>query len=159
MRGESNEKKSTYILLWVLSLVCAAGIIFAVCAGAAHTAVSEASLSAARASIGHIEAVLHLAEKTAEENGYGQASTVYENMLVSYDDDASASLSNHERYVLQTMLESFGEQREFDFAITRYAEGDDDKIQIYYFPVRGRTDVQIDEYYVMQDGQVSRKNG
>lgn len=154
-----NEERAVKTMPWVLAMVCMAAIIFSLCGGAAFTAVKDARLSAARASIGQIEAVLLLAEKSAQENNYGAPPAVYQNVLKSYDDGAGVILSDYERYVLKTMLDSFGTARSFDFAITRYQQGNSIYTQVYYFPVRGRTDVRTDRYYLMEGSSVTEKNG
>lgn len=154
MQLHSGDKKE-YSAVWITAIVCTAVVIFAICGGAAYTAVQQARLTAAKASIGQIEAVLLLAEEKSLQDGLGPVPEAYENLIKSYDGAAAANLTPYENYILNAMLDSFGPNREFDFAVTRYQDSAGQHLQIYYFPQRGRTDLKIDRYYVMYDGKVS----
>lgn len=155
----SNEKRNLPATVWLMILACAVAVIFALCAGGAYAGIREAQLTAARASVGHIEAVLLLAEKNAAEAGMGQPPSSYSNLLKSYDDANSANLPDYEKYVLDRMLDSFGPQRDFDFAISRREDGTGRNVEIYYFPSIGRNDTGRDHYYLYSGGQIVEKNG
>lgn len=158
MQKTNTDNEKMPVALWGLALVCIAAIIFSLCGGAAYTAIRQARLSAAKASIGQIEAVLFLAEDNAEKNGYGPAPAIYGNLLKSYDQSSEASLTEYERYVLKAMLESFGTERDFDFAITRFEDSAGIHTQVYFFPYRGHTDMRRSRYYQMTGGQVVEYN-
>lgn len=158
MQDSAQNRRGASNALWLLALVCVAVTVFALCAGAAYSGIRAARFDAARAHIGQIEAVLLLAEKAAEENGLGQPPEVYENLLKSYDDKTEITISAYERYVLDSMIESFGSARGFDFAVTRFADGAGVHTQVYYFPTRGGTDLRSDHYYLLSDGAVLEKN-
>lgn len=159
MKNKAAVKELPPTTLWVIALVCVATIIFAICGGAAFASIRQARLTAAQASCGQIEAVLFLAEIKAEQNGLGTRPSTFSDLLKSYDTAAETALSPYERFVLQAMMESFGSHRSFDFAVTRFEDGAGVHTQIYLFPVRGRTDVRRDRYYLMADGLVTEYNG
>lgn len=154
-----NDSLIGNVPLWVLSMVCVAVVCFALSAGAAYSHVREARLSAARASVGQIEATLLLAERYAEENGYGPPPAAYDNVLRSYDTSSNNQLTPQEQYVLSAMLEMFGARRDFDFAVSRVADGSATQTQIYYFPVKGKTDARFDRHYQKIGGKVAEING
>lgn len=154
---QTNENKRN-TGLWVLAIVCVAIIVLSLAGGAAYTAVREAHFSAAKANIGHIEAVMLLAESKAEKDGLGAAPEVYDNVIKSYGDGQAQSLTAYEKYILAFMLDSFGPKRDFDFAVTRYQDASGAYMQVYYFPVAGRTDMKRDRYYVLNGNNVSEKN-
>lgn len=158
---DSNiDKKNTNTGLWITALILVAVVCFALCGGVAFSSIRQAELSAAKANLGQIEAVLLLAERYAEDNGYGPAPATYENVLRSYDDTTSiAKLTPQEKYVLDAMLEMFGQSRDFDFAITRITDGAGIQTQIYYFPVKGKTDARIDRHYLQIGDTIAEKNG
>lgn len=151
-----NEKKSPLLYLFIMAAV--AIILFVLCGGAAYTAVKSARLSAARASIGHVEAVLLLAEVRAEQDGLGPPPETYQNLIKSYDDGTGASLTPYENYILAAMLDTFGSARDFDFAVTRYQDGAGLHTQVYFFPYLGQTDMKRSRYYLLQGSTVSENN-
>lgn len=154
----TDGKRHGNTALWVTSLVAVAIIVFAICGGAAYTAVGQARLSAARASIGHIEAVLLMSEMRAEKDGLGEPPPAYQNLIKSYDDSSSVIPTSYEKYILTTMNESFGPGRDFDFAVTRYQDSGGSHVQVYYFPNAGRTDMRRDRYYLLTGGVVTEHN-
>lgn len=158
MLQTSEEKKGAPTFVWVVALVCVGAIIFALCGGAAYASVQQAKVSAAKASIGHIEAVLLLAEKEAEDSGLGAPPAAFSTLLKSYDSAGAAILPEYERTVLTLMLDSFGVGRDFDFAINRFSDGAGAHTQIYFFPVRGKTNVGTDKYYLLSAGQLTENN-
>ena len=129
-------------------------MVFALCAGAAYSAVQEAQFAAAKAGIGQIEATLFLAEKKAEADGMGAPPDAYTHMLRSYGAGAEESLNAYEKYVLNALLDSFGPNRGFDFAVTRYKDASGEHIEVYFFPVRGQTNTNNDRYYQMRADEV-----
>lgn len=159
MHQTNNDRQNLPLAVWVLVVLCLAVVIFALCGGAAYTGIQQARLSAAKASIGQIEAVLYLAEEKAQQDGYGAPPASFENLLKSYDDASGIILSPYEDYVLKAMLESFGPNRDFDFAITRYEDGAGVHTQVYYFPDKGKTDTRKDRYYLLKGGVVTEENG
>ena len=144
--------------MWILVLVCTGAIILALTSGAAYTGISNARLSAAKASCGQIESVFLLAEKTAQGSGLRPKAENTDNLLKSYEDTEGAALSEYEKFVLDYMLETFGPSRDFDFAVKRFEDGTGVHTQIYYFPVKGRTNLSNDRYYVTTDGKISENN-
>lgn len=152
-----EKEKKELSLAWLVAMVCTAVVVLALCSGAAYTAVQQARLTAAKASIGQIEAVLLLAEEKAERDGLGAPPETYGSMLKSYDGEFKTDLTPYENYVLNAMLDSFGSGRDFDFAVTRYQDGAGIHTQIYFFPSRGKTDTRLDRHYVMLDGKVTAK--
>ncbi|MDL2293857.1 hypothetical protein LJC60_04415 [Ruminococcaceae bacterium OttesenSCG-928-D13] len=159
MRENREEKRTIGMGLWVLSMVCVAVVCFALFGGVAYSGIRQAQLSAATASLGQIESTLLLAERYAEDNGYGAAPRAYDNVLRSYDDSSYTGLTPQEKFVLDTMLDSFGQSRNFDFAITRVEDSSGVQTQIYFFPVKGRTDARRDHHYLLSGGKVLEKNG
>lgn len=156
--NRENEKKYSITLV---ALACASAllVVFALCSGAAYTAVRQARLSAAAASVGQLEAVLLLAENSAAESGLGStAGADGQTLLKSYDQSDILSMPDYDKHVLNYMLQYFGNGRSFDFAVSRYQEGTTLRTEIYYFPTKGLTDTKIDRYYLMKDGQVTEKN-
>ncbi len=159
MHQTENDKRALSVGLWLAALVCLAAVIFALCGGVAFSAIRESRLAAAKAGIGQIEAVLYLAERTAELNGLGPAPTEYGDMLKSYDQASQIELGDYEKYVLTAMLATFGPARDFDFGVVRQRDVSGVQLQVFYFPVKGRTDVSKDRYYSMRGGQVVEVNG
>lgn len=159
MSENREEKKKIGVGIWILSMVCVAVVCFALFGGAAYASIRQAAFSAAKASLGQIEATLLLAERHAEDNGYGPPPAVYANVLRSYDDSSYTNLTPQEKFVLDSMLDSFGQSRSFDFAITRVADSAGVQTQIYFFPVKGRTDARRDHHYLLSGGRVTEKNG
>lgn len=150
------EQKSS--LFPVLITAGIALVLLVLCGGAAFTAVKGAQLSAAKASIGHIEAALLLAETKAELDGLGSPPETYQNLLKSYGSDADSALNSYEKYILETMLAYFGPSRDFDFAVTRYQGSADFQTQVYFFPKAGQTDMKRDRYYFLSGNTVSENN-
>lgn len=136
--------------VWLLILVCTSAVIIALAAGTAHTGISRARLSAAKASLGHIESVYVLADAAAADNSLRPEAGGAESLIRSYENDSSASA--YEQYVLQVMLEAFGSGRDFDFAVSRFEDASGLHTSILYFPAKGRTNVRKDSYYLMLDG-------
>lgn len=149
-----NSDKKFSLTVVVLIFACALVVIFAFISGAAYTSVQQARRTAAEASLGQIEAVLALAEKTAEESGLGTPPESYQNLLKSYDTGGNAALPPYERFILNYMMEYFGGARGFDFAVARYLEG----TEIYFFPVKGATNTQTNKYYLLKGGNVTEGN-
>lgn len=156
---QKDDKKNSATGIWILAIVSVAIMILSLSGGAAYTAVQKARLSAARANIGHIQTALQLAEMQAEQDGLGPPPQTYENLLKSYNDAKSTPLSPYEKYILAHLLDLFGSNRDFDFAVTRYQDATGAHIQVYYFPVAGRTDVKRDRHFIMTGGVITEKNG
>lgn len=154
----SKDDKLPTTWVWVFSMVCMAVIIFAICGGIAYSSIQQARLAAAKASIGHIEAVLLLAEKTAEEEGLGTAPATYSSLLKSYGDSFEPDQTAYEKFVVSAMLQSFGPNRGFDFAITRFQDTAGIHTEVYFFPTKGRTNQKTDRYYLAADGVVTENN-
>ncbi len=158
MRENGSDTKGMSAAVWIIVLVCLSAIIISLAFGTAYAGIQAARTTAAKASLGEIETVFALAEVQAQEAGLTPPAGSYQNLLKSYDSD-TASLTPYERYVLETMLEMFGEQRDFDFAVTRYEDAAGLHTYVYYFPTRGQTDMRTDRYYVMIDNSFEEKNG
>lgn len=142
----------------MLAVLCLAVVIIAICGGIAYTSIQQARFQVARAGIGQVEAVLLLAEKTAEENGMGSPPATFQSLLKSYDSRETISLPAYEKYLLNTMLQILGPQRDFDFAVSRYEDGAGVHTDIYFFPAAGYTDLQRDRYFLLHDGVISAVN-
>ena len=153
-----EEKKGASTGVWVIVLICVAAVIFALCGGAAYSGIQQARLTAAKASIGQIEAVLYLAEERAEQQGLGTSPGSFSSLLKSYDNASVAMLPDYERAVIDDMLGSFGPARDFDFAISRHEDNTGVHTQIYFFPTRGRVDMKTDRYYLLSAGALSENN-
>lgn len=158
METTEKQKQTPPTTVWVAAIICISVVIFSVCAGASFAGINEARLSAANASCGHIEAVMYLAEAEAEKNGLGPRPNAFSDLLRSDDASRGASLTPYERFVLNAMLESFGENRNFDFAVTRFEDSSGVHSQIYFFPNLGRTSSQTDRYFLMNAGVVNEYN-
>lgn len=150
-----NDDKATFsTAVWALILLCVVVVVFTIACGAAYTGVENARLTAAKASLGHIESVFYLAEQRATAQGLTPPEGSYENLLKSYDSADSANLPDYEKFVLNSMLEIFGPARDFDFAVERYQDGAGMKTTIYYYPVKGRTDNKSDPHYILRGGRL-----
>ena len=158
MADEQKKASQPGIGVWLLVIVSIALVIFTLACGAAYTGISSARLTAAKASAGQIESVFLLAEKEAEINDLRPSDGSFDNMLKSYEDTTSSSLSDYEKFLLDSMLDTFGTGRDFDFAIKRFEDGSGVHTQIYYFPVKGRTNTSQDRYYLVTDGIISENN-
>ncbi|MDL2254218.1 hypothetical protein LJC49_09185 [Ruminococcaceae bacterium OttesenSCG-928-I18] len=158
METEYDQRKGPGAGIWILVIVCMGLVIFTLACGAAYTGISSARMTAAKASAGHIESVFFLAEKTAEENGLRPENETADNLLTSYGDSSDSELSDYEQFVLDSMLDTFGPQRDFDFAIKRFEDGSGVHTQIYYFPVKGLTNLNQDRYYLVTDGILTENN-
>lgn len=161
MQNEREETKSPVTGVWVLVMICVAAIIMTLACGAAYSGIQKARMTAAKASLGQIELAFFLAENNAVNEGFTAPSGSMERILRSYEDASEAGAfvySTYEKYVLDTMLDVFAPQRDFDFAIRRFQDGTGTHTQVYYFPVKGRTNTQTDLHYVMTDGLVEEKN-
>lgn len=155
MQDEQQEKQP--IGVWILVIVCSLAIVFTLASGAAYAGVNEARLTAAKASVGQIESVFYLAERTVRDDGHTPPEGSYDNLLKSYDDETDTLLSEYERALLDAMLLYFGAGRDFDFAVTRFEDGSGSHTRVYYFPVKGRTDLGRDPYYMTLDGQLTQE--
>ncbi|MGD9560392.1 MAG: hypothetical protein AB7V55_07290 [Oscillospiraceae bacterium] len=158
MRQEENRRASWPVSVWVAALLCVSIVIFTLCSGAAYASVRQANMTAAKASIGQVEAVLNLAQCKAEADGLGAPATSFSTLIKSYDEAGAAVLPEYERYVLSAMLESFGPARDFDFAFSRFEDGAGVHTQVYFFPTRGKTDIKADRYYLFSAGVLSENN-
>lgn len=154
--NSSADKKSPFLYVIITCLVAA--IFFAILGGAAHTAVKAARFSAAKASIGHVEAVLLLAEVKAQQDGLGPPPETYPNVIKSYGDGTNAALTMYENYILEAMLTAFGPLRDFDFAVSRYQDGAQIYTQVYYFPNIGQTDTKRHLYYLLKNNVVTENS-
>lgn len=157
MFEHENNSRNLSPGVWLLILFSSSAIIITLAFGAAFTGIQTARQSAAKASLGHIESVLILAEYKASVNGYGNPGVPFSGMLKSYGEAETEALDAYSQFVLDTMLEVFGEERDFDFAVSRYDDGGGHTI-IYFFPVKGKTDLKTDKYYMLTDNIFSWHN-
>ncbi len=140
--------------IWLLIIVCVIVVMFTLACGAAYTGISKAQTAAVKASLGHIESTLYLAETKAQMEELVVPAGSYKDLLKSYSESEAVALPAYERYVLETMLDIFGPDRDFDFAIERYQDSDEMKTTIYFFPEKGKTNIDKDRHYIMSNGQL-----
>lgn len=154
MQDMEKEKHSWSISVITLVFACLLVVVISFTSGAAYTAIQNARLSAAKASLGQIESVFYLAEIKAGQSGLTPPEGSYDHLLKSYDEAGDTPLTQYEKYVLGAMLDTFGANRDFDFALSRYQDGAGMHTRILYFPVRGYTNTGADRYYMMVDGKI-----
>lgn len=153
---EEKENHNLPMSVWIIIIVCLAIVILSITAGASYSGIQEARFAAAKASLGQIESTFLLAEKEAEDEGLKATGDETDSIIQSYD--STAEMSQYDQYILNAMLDVFGSERGFDFAVSRYEDSAGTHIRILYFPVRGQTDTQGNEYYLMIDGAVNQNN-
>ncbi len=158
MLFDEKEKQGLSKGAMALIFCFLAVVVAALACGGAYTAIQQARLSAAKASLGQIESVFFLAGAKAEESGLAAPAGSFDHLLKSYDEASEASLTPYEKYVLGAMLDNFGTARDFDFALSRYQDGAGMHTRILFFPVRGRTNTATDRYYLMVDGKILENN-
>lgn len=157
MMTEKNKgmSTSTWILLLLAAIVVTATISF----GIAYSTINDAKITAAKTSIGQIEAVFNMAQMAAEqENLKVPENGIIDNTIKSYHSGTGQPLSPYEQYIIDKMMDYFGENRDFDFAISRYQDVSGVNTIIYYFPMRGKTDAKVDKYYLLEKGAFSVHN-
>ncbi len=155
MPVDEKEKHVWSVGIVTLVFACLLVVTVSLCSGAAYTAIQQARLSAAKASLGQIESVFYLAEAKAAQSGFTAPEGSYDHLLKSYDETGDTPLTQYEKYVLGAMLDTFGPNRDFDFALSRYQDGAGMHTRILYFPVRAHTNTGADRYYMMVDGKIS----
>lgn len=158
-RTEDPTRTKSSVVLWVVVLVCVAAVVLTLAFGAAYTGIESARRTAALANLRQIESVLLLAEKSAEEEGLPSPVAGTEKMLKSYDETSWSELHAYERFLLDYMLDFFGPNRDFDFAVSRYRDAAGQHTYIYFFPVRGKNNLSSDKYYLMLDGNLVEQRG
>lgn len=158
MKQAVSESK-TAVSSWVLIVVSSFVVVLAMLGGAAYAAGRKAGLQAAQANISRIALALTNAEQAAVHAGFVQPAGSYSHWLRSYTVAEAAELSDFEQAVLADMFAQFGDERSFDFAVTKYENNAGGILHIYYFPVAGRTDVRYDHYYTANGNLVTEVNG
>lgn len=153
---EEKESHNLPASVWLIIIICLAIVIFSITSGASYSGIQEARLSAAKASLGQIESTFLLAEHTAADENLKSTGADADNIIQSYD--SSVEMSQYDQYILNAMQDSFGADRDFDFAVSRYEDSAGVHIRVLYFPVRGQTDTRRDRYYLMIDGAVNQNN-
>lgn len=138
--------------VWLLIVLAVIAVVTAFAAGAAYTGISQARTVAARASLGQIESTYNLAGRAAADEGLKPEGDGEETLIQSYG--SGGEQSAYEAYVLSAMLDAFGPDRDFDFAVSRYEDLAGTHTRILFFPVLGRTDMGSDPFYVSMDGQL-----
>ncbi len=141
---------------WLLILVCAVAVVFALTGGAAYAGIGQARMAAAKASLGQIESTFLMAEQAAAAENLAPPADGVESLLQSYASEGE--LNAYEQFTLNAMLDAFGPERDFDFAISRFADAAGIHTSILYFPTKGRTNIQKDRYYSMVDNNVTEHN-
>ncbi len=158
MEDTQGQTKTAGTGIWLLVLVCMGVVIACLAGGAAYTGISAARLTAAKASAGQIESVYLLADTLARQQGLRPQADSGERLLKSYEDGENTALTEYENFVLTTMLEVLGPERDFDFAISHFEDGSGPHTQVYYFPFKGQTNLSRDRYYFAVDGTIRESN-
>lgn len=153
---DEHRENNLPLSAWLLVLACVAAAIIAFSAGTAYTGINQARLVAAKASLGQIESTYLLADRVAADEGLKPPADGVESLIRSYESEGKPSA--YEQFVLSAMLDAFGANCDFDFAVSRYEDISGTHTRILYFPARGRTDTQKDRYYTMMDGNIVENN-
>ena len=159
LNRDKQEGKVIAAGTWILILISVVLLVGVLCAGVAYTEIKNAKVSAAKANLGQIESVFLMAEMQAKQAGLAVPENgVLENMLKSYSNTGGKTLTPYEQYIQDTMMDYFGNNRSFDFAISRYQDSGGIHIIVYYFPIKGKNDTKNDQYFLVSNGEFSTHN-
>ncbi len=159
MDKERREDKGIAVGTWILIVFSAVLLVGVLCAGVAYSEIRNAKISAAKANLGQIESVFLMAEMQAKQAGLSVPENgIMEGVIKSYSNTGGKTLTPYEQYIQDAMMDYFGNNSSFDFAVSRYQDSGGIHTIVYFFPVKGKNDTKIDQYFLVSNGEFSVHN-
>lgn len=152
MDTKEGRRQWPNTMLWVLGVVCLSALLMVVLFGGAHTRANAQRNEVIAQRLYDVERALVAAESQARAEGLVGANDRIVHLLKS-DERGAEELTDYERYVLDAMIDFFGPERDFDFMVSRFIDETGEHTYLYYFPVRGKTDIYGDRYFISKDGK------